>query len=61
MGGRDSREVTALAAFASPTAFKKKLEYLVKISLDDDVLVLCAKSLAIKVGLGQCALLKHGL
>lgn len=40
-----------MAAFPSPTAFKKELEYLVKISLEDDILVLFAKSLVIKVGL----------
>lgn len=51
VGGGDSREVTVLAAFTSPTAFKKESEYLVKISLEDDILVPFAKSLAITVGL----------
>lgn len=51
MGSGDSKEVTALAAFVSPTTFKKKLEYLVKISLEDDILVQFAKSLTTKVGL----------
>lgn len=49
VGGRDSREVTALAAFTNPTAFKNELDYLVKITLEDDLLVLFAKSLAIKM------------
>ena len=49
MGGGDSREVTALAAFNSPSAFKK-LEYLVKINLYDDVLVSFAKSFAKRIG-----------
>lgn len=49
VGGRDSREVTALAACASPTAFKYELDYLVRITLEDDLLVLLAKSLAIKM------------
>lgn len=56
MGGGDSREVTALAAFTSPTAFKKKLEDLVKISLEDDILALFAKSLVTKVALQYCVL-----
>lgn len=42
-------EVTALEAFTSPTAFKKELKYLVKISLDDDKLVVC-KMLSNKSG-----------
>lgn len=49
MGGGDSMEVTALEAFTSPTAFKKELKYLVKISLDDDKLVVC-KMLSNKSG-----------
>lgn len=34
VGGGDNREVTALDAFAGPAAFRKKLDYLVRISLE---------------------------
>lgn len=61
MGGGDSMEVTALEAFTSPTAFKKELKYLVKISLDDDKLVVC-KMLSNKSGTSvQSAILKFCL
>lgn len=43
-------EVTTMAVFTSPTAFKKDLKYLVKISLENNTLVLLVKSLAIKKG-----------
>lgn len=61
VGGGDSMEVTALEAFTSPTAFKKELKYLVKISLDDDKLVVC-KMLSNKSGTSvQSAILKFCL
>lgn len=34
VGGGDNREVTALEAFAGSAAFRKKPDYLVKISLE---------------------------
>lgn len=40
----------SMAVFTSPTAFKKDLKYLVKISLENNTLVLLVKSLAIKKG-----------
>lgn len=43
-------EVTTMAVFTSPTAFKKDLKYLVKISLENNTLVPLVKSLAIKKG-----------
>lgn len=43
-------EITWRSLDTSPTAFKKDLKYLVKISLENNTLVLLVKSLAIKKG-----------
>lgn len=48
-----------MAAFTIPKAFKKELDYLVRITLEDDLLVLFAESLAIKWDFST--LLKFGL
>lgn len=54
-------EVTTMAVFTSPTALKKDLKYLVKISLENNTLVLLVKSLAIKKGVEYGNFLVHHL